>query len=268
MGLSMSVKTDYQTLLVQVDAGAPVMRVTINRPKVLNALNLQVITELQMALQSAIEQKMRVFVIEGAGEKAFVAGADIAQMSELSSDDAIKFARLGQELTLALEQAPLITIAKVQGYALGGGCELAMACDLLIAAESSVFGQPEVDLGLIPGFGGTQRLVKRVGLALASAILFGGRKLTGRDAFHCGLASEVTTKEELETTVNSMIKAILKAGPRAVTETKFLAKAALETPIRNGLAAEATAFGNCFARSEAREGIQAFLEKRPARFSE
>ncbi|MFW7377380.1 MAG: enoyl-CoA hydratase/isomerase family protein [Oligoflexus sp.] len=264
----MSAKTDYQTLIVDVDPDAPIMRVTINRPKVLNALNLQVITELEEALEAAIKHKLRVLVIEGAGDKAFVAGADIAQMLDLSSDDALRFARQGQRLTQALEEAPLITIAKVQGYALGGGCELAMACDLLIAAESSIFGQPEVDLGLIPGFGGTQRLVKRVGLPLASAILYGGRKLTGRDAFHCGLVSDVAPKEELETSIQSLIKAVLKAGPQAIVETKRLARMALDIPLNNGLAAEATAFANCFARPESREGIQAFLEKRAARFSE
>lgn len=264
----MTTITDFQNLIVTVENEASLMRTVINRPQAMNALNIDVIRELQLALNYATMNKIRVLIIEGAGEKAFVAGADIAQMRNMNSAEALQFARLGQQFTLDLEQAPLISIAKVQGYALGGGCELAMACDLLIAAESSVFGQPEVNLGLIPGFGGTQRLVKRIGLPLATAMLIAGRKLSGRDAFHCGLVSEVTTKEELETRVSAIAQAILKAGPHAVLETKALSKSAMEMPIAQGLAAEAEAFADCFARPEAREGITAFLEKRSARFSQ
>jgi enoyl-CoA hydratase len=253
---------------LEVTEDGPVIQVTINRPKALNALNEGVLTELDQVVDHATQTKKRVLTLEGQGGKAFVAGADISKMKDFSVDQALQFARLGQQLTTKIEQAPFISIAKVNGYALGGGCELAMACDLVIAADNAVFGQPEVDLGLIPGFGGTQRLVKRVGQPLAMAMLVGGRKLTGQEGFHCGLVSEVVTPNELDSRVSAMVQSILKASPQAVTETKRLAQQAFELPVANGLAAEATAFANCFAGKEAREGIQAFIEKRPANFSE
>ena len=258
--------TTYETLLTQRESG--VATVTINRPKVLNALSQQVIEELHHLLDDVtFTRGLRVLILTGAGEKAFVAGADIAAMRNLTPIQAVEFARLGQSLTVKLETAPFITIARVQGFALGGGCELAMACDIVVAAEKALFGQPEVDLGLIPGFGGTQRLARRVGLPLALEILCGGRKLNGREAQQLGLIAQVTSAEDLDGYVQKLVKNILKAAPHAVAETKRLARSALEQPLIHGLAAEASSFATCFAGSEAQEGLSAFLEKRPAHFT-
>lgn len=240
---------------------------TINRPKVLNALSEQVLRELHSCLDDRkLTQGLRALLLTGAGEKAFVAGADIAAMQSMDAHAALTFARLGQELGLKLETAPYLTIARVQGFALGGGCELAMACDIIVAAETAVFGQPEVELGLIPGFGGTQRLARRVGLPLALEMLCAGRKLRGVEALQCGLVSSVKPPEELDSHLSMLLKNIEKAAPHAIAETKRLARASLEQSLQHGLAAEATAFATCFAGAEAREGLSAFLEKRKAQF--
>ncbi len=241
---------------------------TINRPKVLNALNVQVLNEILSILNNReLVSGLRALVIQGSGDKAFVAGADIAAMRELTTEQALTFARLGQDVTKRLEAAPYLTIARVQGFALGGGCELAMACDIIVASEKALFGQPEVDLGLLPGFGGTQRLARRVGLPLAMEILCAGRKLNGREAYQLGLVSSVAAPEELDATLAQILKNLGRAAPLAVAETKRLARASLEMPLEHGLAAEATAFASSFSGPEAKEGLSAFLEKRKANFS-
>jgi enoyl-CoA hydratase len=256
----------YETLLVQKNAS--VLSVTINRPQVLNALNELVLKELTAVLDDrALTQDLRALVLTGAGDKAFIAGADIAAMSRLTPVGALKFARLGQDLTRKLEDSPFLTIAKVHGYALGGGCELAMACDIVLAAETALFGQPEVDLGLIPGFGGTQRLAKRVGLPLAMEILCAGRKLNGREAQAHGLVSTVAPAVELDAALEKLLKNVNRAAPHAIAETKRLARASLEQSLALGLSSEASSFATCFAGEEASEGMKAFLEKRKANFS-
>ena len=213
-------------------------------------------------------EKTRVIVFAGAGEKAFVAGADIGGMGDMNPESALAYAQKGQMLSKALETLPQITIAKVKGFALGGGCELAMACDIIIAGKSAKFGQPEVNLGIIPGFGGTQRLAKRVGLPVALDMICTGRgrMLSGDEAYSLGLVSRVVEDDKLDLEVESAIKAILKAGPRAVSEAKRLTRESYQMTLESGLNSEASAFGNCFARPEASEGIRAFLEKRPAKF--
>ena len=252
---------------VRISEDEHVLRAKIDRPNVLNALNEQVIDELSKALDQAIASGCRALVIESEGDKAFVAGADIAAMSDMTAEQAYAFSQRGHALTRALESAPLVTIAKVQGFALGGGCELAMACDIVIAADSAIFGQPEVDLGLIAGFGGTQRLVHRVGRPLAMDMLVGGRKITGTEAFHCGLVSNCVEKDKLEDTLQKTLKQIRRAAPKAISASKLLVNQAREVPLGAGLAAEASAFANCFSRDEAHEGTKAFLEKRKASFS-
>ncbi|MGE0173616.1 MAG: enoyl-CoA hydratase/isomerase family protein [Oligoflexales bacterium] len=256
----------YEAILV--DVSGPVAHVKINRPEVLNALNLQVLEELTSCVNELTSVgSCRVLVLSGAGEKAFIAGADIAQMQGLSSEQAHEFARFGQLLTQLLEAAPFATIAKVHGYALGGGCELAMACDLIIATEDSIFGQPEVNLGLIPGFGGTQRLTKRVGQSMAQAILIAGKQLKGEESLRAGLASYVTTRENLETQTQAVIKNILRAGPNAIAQTKRLCQRSWDIPLEQGLSAEASTFGTILNSPEAREGMSAFIEKRKPSFS-
>jgi len=256
----------YKTLIVTEDHG--VCRVQINRPAQLNALNQDVLSELADIVMSLNPTETRALVIEGSKPKAFVAGADIAAMQELTPGEARDFARHGQMVTKALETSPFVTIAKVQGFALGGGCELAMACDLIIAGESARFGQPEVNLGLTAAFGGTQRLVRRVGLPVALDLLLCGkaRTLSGQEAWQLGLVSRVVPDDKLEEEVQKVLRGILSAGPSAVAETKRLTRDAYNMSLDAGLSAEAHAFAACFAGDEAQEGIGAFLEKRSPGF--
>ncbi|MEZ4741248.1 MAG: enoyl-CoA hydratase-related protein [Bdellovibrionota bacterium] len=256
----------FDTIILEQEG--PVAQITINRSDKLNALNTTVIEELGTAIFEHINAEVRVIVITGSGSKAFVAGADIAAMQSLSPEEALEFSRQGQSVFSALEKIPQIVIAKVRGFALGGGCELAMSCDLIIAGESSKFGQPEVNLGLIPGFGGTQRLAKRVGLPVALDILLTGKAkmLTAQQAFQLGLASRVVADEQLDNEVDEVIKAILASGPNAVAETKRLCRQSFEVSLDAGLSSEASTFATCFAGEEADEGISAFLEKRAPKF--
>ncbi len=263
-------KLDFSTLIVEQKG--PVCRVTINRPDQLNALNPQVFDELEQLLYGGnlTVGETRVLVLEGAGQRAFVAGADIAAMQSFSPEEARAFARTGQMVTKALESSPIVTVAKVQGYALGGGCELAMACDIVIASRSAKFGQPEVNLGLIPGFGGTQRLVRRVGMHVAMDMLLcgRGRTLSGTEAHQLGLASRVVDDDKLEAEVTKVVQSILAAGPMAVADCKRLVREAYSMSLDAGLNAEATSFAHAFAGDEAAEGITAFLEKRNASFTQ
>lgn len=261
--------TTFETLLVSIEG--PVCRITINRPLALNALNGTVLSEIERVLFSTMDpEETRVVILEGAGDRAFVAGADISGMQGMNAAQARDFARHGQMLTKALETLTQVTIAKVQGFALGGGCELAMACDIIIAGKSAKFGQPEVNLGIIPGFGGTQRLVRRVGMHVAMDLLLcgRGRTLSGTEAHQLGLVSRVVEDDKLEEEVKKVVRAILSAGPRAIAETKRLARDAYHMTLDAGLNAEANAFAACFADDEAAEGISAFLEKRNPTFSE
>jgi enoyl-CoA hydratase len=260
--------TSYETIEVKLDG--PVCRLKINRPAALNALNTHVLEEMEDVIFTMLDpDAIRVLVIEGAGDRAFVAGADIASMREMTPAQAREFSRQGQMLTKALEHLTQATIAKVQGFALGGGCELAMACDLVIAGKSAKFGQPEVNLGIIPGFGGTQRLVRRVGMHVALDMLLCGRarSLSGTEAHQLGLVSRVVDDDKLEEEVGKAIRGILGAGPRAVAETKRLARDAYGMGLDAGLNAEANAFATCFGEDEAQEGIGAFLDKRTPSYS-
>ncbi len=258
----------FNSIIVKKDGA--VIRVTINRPKQLNALNSSVLTELHQVLAEVVEEQTRVLVLEGAGDRAFVAGADIEEMSGLSPAEAREFSRLGQSVMTLMETLPIVVVAKVHGYALGGGCELAMACDLIICDHSAKFGQPEVNLGLVPGFGGTQRLVRRVGqhAALDMLLCGRGRTVSGIEAHQIGIASRVVEDDKLEAEVQKVLAALLGAGPEAISETKRLVRTALETPLGSGLNAESLAFGNAFASDEGVEGMTAFIEKRQPSFSQ
>lgn len=262
----MSTRKKFEAITLECEG--PVAEITVNRPDKLNALNLQVIQEITEALFEEISNEIRVIVLQGAGDKAFVAGADIGPMLDLTPEDALSFSRQGQHLISTLEKMPQITVAKVGGFALGGGCELAMGCDIIIASKNARFGQPEVNLGLIAGFGGTQRLVKRVGLPVALDLLLTGRgcSLSGEEAYQLGLVSRVVDADKLDSEIESVVKAILNSGPNAVAETKRLCRQAAEMTLETGLSSEATSFAACFTRDESREGISAFLEKRKPKF--
>jgi enoyl-CoA hydratase len=254
---------------IEFEQEGEVAQITINRPKALNALSVDVIEEMLIATLSVMNDEARVLVIQSSGDKAFVAGADIKPMLDMTPEQALDFSRKGQMLLTTLEKIPQISIAKVKGFALGGGCELAMGCDLIVATENSQFGQPEVNLGLVAGFGGTQRLVKRVGLPQALDMLLSGKgkTISGPEAFNLGLVSRVCGNDKLDEEANKLIKSILAAGPQAVRETKRLCREALEMSLEAGLSSEASTFASCFASSEAREGISAFLEKKTPKFS-
>ncbi len=256
----------FNNLLVEIADGVAV--VTINRPKALNALNKDVLEELATAF-SELESNENVacVILTGSGSKAFVAGADIAEMQALDAVSAEHFAKLGHALLNTIEKFPKPVIAAVNGFALGGGCELAMACDIRIAAENARFGQPEVNLGVIPGFGGTLRLARLVGKGRAKELIFTGDMIDAQEAYRIGLANKVATAEELLTKARSMATKIASKGPVAVRFAKESVDNGLEMDLDRAGRFEAGLFGLCFATADQKEGMQAFLEKRPAKFT-
>lgn len=256
----------FENLTLEFDAG--IATLTVNRPQALNALNGATLREIDAAgTLIAARPDVGGVIVTGGGDRAFVAGADIAEMRSLSPDEAQAFSRLGTLAFRRLEQLPQVVIAAVNGFALGGGCELAMACDLIYATERSKFGQPEVNLGLIPGFGGTQRLMRRLGYGRAMELLVTGAMLPANEALALGLIQRIVPADALMETARATLRTVLAKGPLAVAATKRLAQAALETPLDHGLALESEAFGAIFATADAREGIAAFLEKRGATFT-
>jgi enoyl-CoA hydratase len=261
------VTSPFQNLTIDIlDHG--VAKVTIARPAALNALDLLTLVELGQAfaaLPVTGPDAVRAVVITGAGEKAFVAGADIKAMKDLDATEAARFAGMGQAVLDSIEAFPAPVIAAVNGFALGGGCELAMACDIVLASPKAVFGQPEVKLGVIPGFGGTQRLVRRVGSMRARELMYTGRTVKAEEAVRIGLALQVTEGDVVEAAV-AMATTIAAHGPVAV---RFCKRAVLDSDPaqRGGLALERSLFGLCFATADQREGMGAFLEKRTATFT-
>lgn len=255
----------YQNLSFEVRDGVGVL--TVNRPKALNALNSGTIAELDAALQrEARDPAVKALVLTGAGDKAFVAGADISEMNGLSAEQGRAFAAAGQRALSRLEALPIVTVAAVNGFALGGGNELALACDLVYASEKARFGQPEVNLGLLPGWGGTQRLARRVGPMRALEIVLTGEMVDAARAKEMGLCLEVLPAEKLLEHAMARARLIASRGPLAVAAAKRSLRAGADSGLDQGLALEAEAFGLLFASDDMREGTKAFLEKRPARF--
>lgn len=253
--------SNFENLLVESQAA--VTRITINRPKVLNALNRATLLELERAV-AELSPGTRVLVITGSGEKAFVAGADIAEMASLDPVAAASFARLGHRVLSSLERLDAVVIAEVNGFALGGGCELVLACDFAIAAGNARFGQPEVKLGVTPGFGGTTRLLRRVGLARATQLIATGEPVDAEKAEKMGLVNEVVSKEALRGRVDALAAAIVENAPLAVAAAKRSARLAAETDLQTANAYEQEIFGMCFATADQKEGMKAFMEKRKA----
>jgi len=256
---------DYETLKISDVEG--VRWVTVNRPDKLNALNRQTMAELDAAFAAAAdEDDVLAVVVTGAGDKAFVAGADISELNTLGPVEAKEFGLRGQAIFDRIEGMRKPVVAAVNGYALGGGCELAMACHLRVASSNAVLGQPEVKLGLIPGYAGTQRLPRLVGRGLALEILLTGRNVTAEEAHRIGLVNRTCAPEALTQTVNELLKAILRNGPLAVAHCLEAVRAGTEMAFEDACLLEATLFGLCASSEEMREGTAAFLEKRPARF--
>ena len=240
---------------------------TVNRPKQLNALDVRTLEEIGEVIAAvAADAAVRAVVVTGAGEKAFVAGADIAAMSRLGPLEARRFAELGHRVLDALEALAVPTVAAVNGFALGGGCELAMACDLVYASERARFGQPEVNLGLVPGFGGTQRLTRRVGLMRAKELVLSGEPIDAATAKAIGLALDVLPPDHLLEHARAKARTIASRGPVAVAQAKRVLQVGADADLRTACELERQAFAALFGTDDAREGMRAFLEKRPAVF--
>jgi enoyl-CoA hydratase len=253
-------------LLEQPEEG--IFLLTVNRPKMLNALDAATLEEIAAAVQSVGQDAdARVLLVTGAGEKAFVAGADIAAMKDMSVEQARAFSESGMRVMHALEALPVPVIALVNGYALGGGCELALACDWILASENAVFGQPEVNLGIPPGFGGTQRLPRRIGPARALELLATARQVTAARAVAIGLANDVYPAAELREKGFETARLIAAKGPLAVRCVKEAVRRGAGLDPRAACAIETELFSRAFATRDRREGMDAFLAKRRPRFT-
>jgi enoyl-CoA hydratase len=258
----------FETLL-SADHG-PIRVLTLNRPKALNALDPTVIRELteavRIAAADAAEGRLRGLILTGAG-KAFVAGADIAAMQQMSVDEAREFARQGHNLGDRIAALPIPVVAAVNGFALGGGCEVALACDFIYASEAAKFGQPEVKLGVIPGFGGTQRLLRRIGLARALELCMSGALIDASEALRIGLVNKVLPAEGLLAAAIAICETIAQMGPEAVAVAKDVLHRGSELPLAAANALEIDAFARLFSTADQREGMTAFLGKRAAAFT-
>lgn len=255
----------YENLLLKKEDRLAVLY--INRPKALNALNKDTLLEIKSAVTEVNEDpQIDVLIVSGAGDKAFVAGADIAYMQNLSAIEGRAFGALGQEVFSLIESMEKPVIAAVNGFALGGGCELAMCCDFRIASTKAKFGQPEVGLGITPGFGGTQRLPRLVGSGMAKQMLFTADVIDASEALRIGLVNSVVAADELIDSAKSIAKRIISKGQIAVRLSKAAANEGMQTDIDRAMTIEADAFGLCFATEDQKEGMTAFVEKRKANF--
>ncbi|MEK7226175.1 MAG: enoyl-CoA hydratase-related protein [Bacteroidota bacterium] len=255
----------YQTLLTALDNG--ILTIIINRPDKLNALNKDVFTDLNKALDEIESNaEIRSVIITGAGPKAFVAGADISEFNALNKEEAMALAKRGQDSFARIENSPKPVVAAVNGFALGGGCELAMSCHFRLASENAKFGQPEVNLGLIPGYGGTQRLVQLIGKGKAMELLMSAHMIDANEAKQLGLVNYVTTADTLLEHTKKILDIINSKAPLAVAGCIKTANAVFDESV-NGYELEIKEFGNCFDTADMKEGVTAFLEKRKANFT-
>lgn len=256
----------YQTLLTSLESG--IFTITINRPDKLNALNKNVIEELSTVIDDVYSNPdIKCAIITGAGPKAFVAGADISEFNSLDSNGGQALAKRGQDLVFnKIENSPKPIIAAVNGFALGGGCELAMSCHFRLASENAKFGQPEVNLGLIPGYGGTQRLTQLVGKGKAMELMMTAQMIDAKEAKELGLVNYVTSSEELLVKTNELLNIIMTKAPLAIKHIISLVNKAARGD-SDGLQKEIELFGDLFDTNDAKEGASAFLEKRKANFS-
>ena len=257
----------YQNIILEHVEAGKIAVLTVNRPQALNALNAATLDELANVLaRVAADPEVRVLLITGAGEKAFIAGADITAMQGMSALEAQAFSEKGQRVMQAIEALPIPVIALVNGYALGGGCELAMSCDWIIAAERAVFGQPEVNLGIPPGFGGTQRLSRLVGRSLALELVITGRQIKADEALRIGLVNEVVPPEQLTGKGLAMARLIAAKAPVAVRVSKQAVQRGLDLDLANGCVLETSLFAFAFGTADRQEGMTAFVEKRAPNF--
>lgn len=253
-----------ETLLTQLENG--VLRISINRPDKLNALNSTVLKELNDVIDEIyINEEIHGVILTGSGPKAFVAGADISEFMSLSSGEGSLLAKKGQDIFMRLENCPKPVIAAVNGFALGGGCELAMSCHMRIASPTAKFGQPEVNLGIIPGYGGTQRLAQLIGKGKAMELMMTAEMLNAEQALHLGLVNHIVESDQLLQKCEDVLAMILSKGPGAISRVISAVNAGYNNDV-NGYDEEARLFGECFNTDEMKEGVTAFLEKRKANF--
>ena len=236
--------------------------ITINRPKALNALNSAVLDELDKTLDAVDQEAIRCLILTGAGEKSFVAGADIGEMSTLTKAEGEAFGKKGNDVFRKLETFPIPVIAAVNGFALGGGCEISMSCDIRICSENAVFGQPEVGLGITPGFGGTQRLARIVGTGKAKEMIYGARNIKAEEAYRIGLVNNVSPAEELMPAAKKLASTIARNAPIAVRNCKRAINEGIQVDMDQAIVIEEKLFGSCFETCDQKEGMNAFLEKR------
>ena len=236
--------------------------ITINRPKALNALNSAVLDELDKTLDAVDQEAIRCLILTGAGEKSFVAGADIGEMSTLTKAEGEAFGKKGNDVFRKLEAFPIPVIAAVNGFALGGGCEISMSCDIRICSENAVFGQPEVGLGITPGFGGTQRLARIVGTGKAKEMIYGARNIKAEEAYRIGLVNNVYPAEELMPAAKKLASTIARNAPIAVRNCKRAINEGIQVDMDQAIVIEEKLFGSCFETCDQKEGMNAFLEKR------
>ena len=248
---------------VLLEKKGPYAVATIHRPEALNALNSQVLADLAELLDTEeADEEIRVLVITGAGEKAFVAGADIGEMSTLTKAEGEAFGKKGNDVFHRLETLPIPTIAAVNGFALGGGCELSMSCDIRICADTAVFGQPEAGLGITPGFGGTQRLARLVGPGMAKQLIYTAKNIKADEALRIGLVNAVYPAQELLPAAEKLAGTIAKNAPIAVRACKKAINDGLQVDMDRAVTIEEKLFGSCFETADQKEGMSAFLEKR------
>ena len=236
--------------------------ITINRPKALNALNSAVLDELDKTLDAVDQEAIRCLILTGAGEKSFVAGADIGEMSTLTKAEGEAFGKKGNDVFRKLETFPIPVIAAVNGFALGGGCEISMSCDIRICSENAVFGQPEAGLGITPGFGGTQRLARIVGTGKAKEMIYGARNIKAEEAYRIGLVNNVYPAEELMPAAKKLASTIARNAPIAVRNCKRAINEVIQVDMDQAIVIEEKLFGSCFETCDQKEGMNAFLEKR------
>jgi enoyl-CoA hydratase len=255
----------YENIIYQVEDG--VATITFNRPKALNALNAALLEELSQALDAiGADENIRVLILTGAGDKAFVAGADISELATYTPLTAKNFSQQGHAIFARLQKLPIAVIAAVNGFALGGGTEIALACDFIYASENAKFGQPEINLGLIPGFGGTQRLPRLIGANRAKELIFTGKMISAAEAEKIGLVNKVLPADRLLEEVGQTAREIASKGRVSLRAAKQAINNGLSTDLATGIHIEVEGFGLCFASPDAIEGTSAFLEKRKAAF--
>jgi enoyl-CoA hydratase len=251
---------------VQEDSGIGI--ITFDRPKALNALSRELLNELATTLDAVEkDENIRVLILTGGGDKAFIAGADIGEIQKLTPLGARSFGDVGQNIIDRLQHLPIPVIAAVNGFALGGGCEMALACDFIYAADTAIFGLPEIGLGIIPGFGGTQRLPKLIGANMAREMIFTGRHIKAEEAQQIGLVNKCFAKDQLMNEVIAVAKIIASKGKFALKAAKDVVRQGLVNDLPTGLAMERDAFALCIASPDAKEGTTAFLEKRKPTFT-